>query len=63
MNIEETIIELNKNFENFKTSFEKLSALVGDINKCESDYTKTILLSAIKKVSESVGLKDLTSSN
>jgi hypothetical protein len=61
--IEETINEITNNFETVKISFEKLSALITDINKCESEYTKTIILSAIKKLSESVGLKDLVQNN
>lgn len=61
--IEETINEITNNFEAVKVSFEKLSALIADINKCESEYTKTIILSAIKKLSESIGLKDLVQNN
>jgi hypothetical protein len=62
-NIDETIKDVTNNFEAIKVSFEKLSALITDVNKCESDYTKTIILSAIKKLTESIGLKDLTQSN
>jgi hypothetical protein len=62
-NIEETIKDVINKFETIKVSIDKLSALLADIEKCESEYTRTIILAAIKKVSESIGLKDLVPSN
>lgn len=57
-NVQETIEKITTNFNSMKSQIEKLTALIEDINKCDSEYTKTILLSAITKLADSAGLKE-----
>ena len=53
MNIEE-IETLETKVNNLSETVEKLKALVSDMKICSSDITKTLIISAIKKYSESV---------
>ena len=55
---QENIDKVVNNFNKFKLAFDKMSGIVEDLNNCNSDYSKTILFSAISKMAEQVGLKD-----
>lgn len=57
-NIQETVEKVVKNINQVKTQFEKLEEIVNDISSCKSDYTKNILVSAISKISEQIGIKE-----
>ena len=56
--INEVIEKMTTKFNAMRSQLEKITALVDDINKCESEYTKTLIVSTIKKLSESAGLKE-----
>jgi hypothetical protein len=55
---QETIDKVVNNFGQIKTQFDKMDGIVSDLNNCNSDYAKTILVSAIMKLSEQLGLKE-----
>ncbi len=55
---QETIDKVVNNFGQIRTQFDKMDGIVSDLNNCTSDYTKTILVSAISKLSEQMGLKE-----
>ncbi len=55
---QETIEKISGNFKQIKTQFDKIDGIVSDLANCTSDYSKTILVSAISKLSEQLGLKE-----
>ena len=55
---QETIDKVVNNFKQIMVQFDKLDGIVSDLNNCTSDYTKTILVSAISKLSEQLGIKE-----
>ena len=55
---QETIDKIVNNFKQIMIQFDKMDGIVSDLNNCTSDYTKTILVSAITKLSEQLGIKE-----
>lgn len=55
---QETINAIVTNFKQLKVQFDKIDGIVQDLNKCTSEYSRTLLVSAIGKFSDQIGLKD-----
>jgi len=55
---QETLEKMTNNWKSFATQFEKLGNLIEDMGNCKSDYTKSVLFSAVTKIAEQLGLKE-----